>query len=61
MVSFAETLASGMAFICVDFYNVSGRILFGELTFYPAAGFGDFSSLEWDEILGGWLELPKAE
>lgn len=61
MVSLAETLASGMAFLRVDFYNVSGKILFGELTFYPSAGFGEFTSPEWDETLGSWLELPKAE
>lgn len=61
MVSLAETLAYGMPFSRVDFYNVFGKILFGELTFYPAAGFGEFTSSEWDKILGDWLELPKVE
>lgn len=25
-------------FLRVDFYNVNGKIFFGELTFYPASG-----------------------
>ena len=34
MIEVAESLAEGFRFIRVDMYNLDGRILFGELTFY---------------------------
>lgn len=59
MISIAEKLSEGHSFLRVDLYNVKGKILFGELTFYPASGYGKFTSKEWDNILGSWIELPK--
>lgn len=58
MIQLAETLSSGHPFLRVDFYNVSGRILFGEITFFPASGLGRFSPEEWDATLGSWIQLP---
>lgn len=40
MIKVAEELSKGFKFLRVDLYNVKGRIYFGELTFYPAAGMG---------------------
>lgn len=57
MIAVAEKLAKGRKFIRVDLYNVKGRILFGELTFFPASGFGKFVPDEWDEKLGELLRL----
>lgn len=57
MVSISERLSKGFKFIRVDLYNVKGEIYFGELTFYPAAGFGKFTSEEWDERLGDMIKL----
>lgn len=57
MIVLAEQLASGIQFLRVDLYNVNGHIYFGELTFYPAGGFGKFTPPEWDAKLGGWLKL----
>ncbi len=59
MISLAEKLSEGFPFLRVDFYNVKNRIFFGELTFYPASGFGRFVPPEWDEKIGSWLRLPK--
>ena len=59
MVSLAENLSKGFPFLRVDFYNVNGHIYFGELTFYPASGFGKFIPEEWDLLLGDWLTLPS--
>jgi hypothetical protein len=42
----------------VDFYNVRGKIYFGELTFYPQSGYFEFIPDEWDKILGNWVPLP---
>lgn len=57
MIAIAEKLAKGRKFIRVDLYNVKGRILFGELTFFPASGFGRFTPEEWDAKLGELLSI----
>ncbi len=59
MIKMAETLAEGFPFIRVDFYNIEGRIYFGEMTFFPNGGFEGFVPKEWDEKLGSWLTLPE--
>ena len=58
MVKLAEILAEGILFNRVDFYEVNGRVYFGEMTFYPGGGMEDFNPKEWDNIIGEWLELP---
>ena len=57
MISLAEFLSQDLKFLRVDLYNVHGRIYFGELTFYPAAGMGAFVPSEWDDKIGNWLRL----
>lgn len=58
MISLAEKLAVGIPFIRVDFYEINGKVYFGELTFYPGSGFEEFNPPEYDKILGDWIELP---
>lgn len=55
MISIAECLSNGFKFLRVDLYNVEGKIYFGELTFYPAAGMGPFTPESWDGIIGSYL------
>ena len=38
MIAGAEALARDHDFLRVDFYEVDGRPLFGELTVYPGSG-----------------------
>ncbi len=59
MVSIAEKLANYVPreFIRVDLYNVNGKIYFGELTFYPAGGYGRFIPEKWDYIFGDMIHL----
>lgn len=59
MIQLAETLAKDIDFVRVDFYNLKGKIYFGEITFFPASGVGKFEPEEWDIILGSWLKLPS--
>ena len=59
MCRLAEKLAEGMAHARVDFYEVNGEIFFGEITLSHWSGMVPFDPPEWDEIIGGWLELPK--
>ncbi|MEC1760392.1 ATP-grasp fold amidoligase family protein [Schinkia azotoformans] len=58
MVKLAEKLSKGMPFIRVDFYEVNGRVYFGELTLYPGSGFEEFTPDSYDELLGNWISLP---
>jgi len=58
MIKLAEKLARNIPFVRVDFYEIKNRIYFGELTFYPGAGFEEFNPEEYDEILGSWINLP---
>jgi len=58
MIAFSERLARDLPFVRVDLYESSGRLYFGEMTFYPGGGFEGFTPEEWDRTLGSWLELP---
>jgi len=58
MIEIAEKLSQGIPFVRVDLYEVDGHPYFGELTFYPGAGFEEFTPEEWDYIIGSWLQLP---
>jgi len=59
MIKFAEILSTGIPFVRVDFYESLNKVYFGEITFFPASGFGTFIPEEWDVILGNWLFLPS--
>lgn len=59
MVAFAEKLSEGMPFVRVDFYEIGGRLYFGELTFFPGGGYEEFTPEEWDATLGDWIALPQ--
>lgn len=59
MKELAAILAKDIPFLRVDFYEIEGKIYFGELTFYPCSGFIPFEPEEWDRKLGDMLELPK--
>ena len=58
MMGLAEKLSTGIPFVRVDFYDVNGKIYFGEMTFFPASGFGKFIPEEWDAIIGEMIRLP---
>lgn len=57
MLILAEKLAFQIPFVRVDFYEVHGRVYFGELTFFPGSGYEEFTPEEWDKKLGDWINL----
>lgn len=61
MWNIATKLSQGQPFLRVDFYEISNKIKFGELTFFPTSGFGGFKPIEWDYKLGEWIKLPKID
>lgn len=52
MISLAEKLSRDIPFVRIDFFENSGSIKFGEMTFYPGAGFEEFQPSIWDKKLG---------
>lgn len=59
MKKFAEQLSTNIPFVRVDFYEINGKVYFGELTFFPGAGFEEFTPSKYDRILGSWINLPN--
>lgn len=57
MVKLAEKLSKTIPFVRVDFYEIGGKVYFGELTFYPGSGFEEFKPDEWDEKIGDWITV----
>lgn len=60
MFGLASKLASDInsPFVRIDFYNIQGKIYFGEITFFPTSGLGGFSPSEWDLKFGNLIKLP---
>ena len=58
MLEIAKKLSADIPFLRVDFYVVSGRAYFSELTFFPASGLEKFEPERWDKVFGEWLSLP---
>lgn len=56
---YAKQLSTGIPFLRVDFYIINKKVYFGEMTFFPASGFGTFNPEEFDFLWGKWIELPK--
>ncbi len=59
MLSAAATLGEPFDFIRVDFYEVDGEVIFGELTPYPGGGIEPYSPRSLDAVLGGKWTLPQ--
>ena len=59
MVEIAEKLSKPFHHARVDLYNIEGRIVFGEITFYSAGGFVHIASEEMDKEIGSWIKLDK--
>lgn len=58
MWKLAEKLSKGIPQIRVDFYEVDGRVYFGELTFFHHNGMMPFDPEKWDTVFGSWIQLP---
>lgn len=57
MKDIAQKLSMDFPFVRVDLYQANGKVYFGELTFYPASGYGHFIPDEWDEKIGCLFNL----
>lgn len=59
MKELACKLSQNIPHVRVDFYEVNGKIYFGEMTFFHFSGFVPFEPEKWDKTLGNWIILPK--
>lgn len=59
MKNLATVLSKGIPHLRVDFYDINGKIYFGELTFFHWSGMMPFEPEEWDYTFGSWINLPK--
>lgn len=57
MKEYAKKLSRNTSFVRIDFYEVNEELYFGEITFYPASGFGTFVPEEWNVKLGKKIRL----
>lgn len=58
MRGIATRLSQGIIFCRIDMYEVQEKIHFGEMTFFPASGFGVFAPSQYNKIIGDLIELP---
>ena len=59
MKQLAGKLSKGIPQVRIDFYDVNGKIYFGEMTFYHHGGIVPFHPEKWDYTFGSWIKLPK--
>lgn len=57
MKGICRKLAKNIPFVRIDLYIIDNDIYFGEITFYPASGFGKFTPEDSDLLLGKLLNL----
>lgn len=55
MICLSEKLSSNFPFVRVDWYNINGNIIFGEITFYPWSGYVKFTPDSFDYELGKYF------
>lgn len=58
LIAVCEKLSKNIPFSRIDLYVVGNKEYFGEITFYPMSGLGEFYPKEWNYILGSWIKLP---
>lgn len=58
MIEFSKILSKDIPHVRVDWYEINGKLYFGELTFFTCSGFIPFDPEEWDYKLGEMLKLP---
>lgn len=61
MIELAETISHNTILSRIDFYEIDGQVYFGEITFYPASGFGTFTDEEWDYKIGEMIDITKVK
>lgn len=59
MKKLAAKLSQNIPQVRIDFYEVNGKVYFGEITFFHWSGMTPFDPIEWDYKFGEWIKLPQ--
>lgn len=57
MVRIGSEIAKGMRYVRVDFYDVDGKLYYGEITLHHGSGYDTFEPEKWDLIYGEKLKI----
>lgn len=60
MIAYAEKLSAPFPFVRADFYLEKGKVIFGELTFTPAAGLDAGKLAYTDRLIGNMIQLSNS-
>ena len=60
MRELAEALGKGIPQARIDFYEVDGKVYFGEITLFHYSGVVPFEPKEWDRKFGEFIKLPHS-
>lgn len=55
MIKIGEQLSSDFPYTRIDLYDVQGKVVFGEITFYPWSGYVEFTPSKFDYQLGDYF------
>lgn len=58
MKELAAKLSKNIPQVRIDFYEMNGKVYFGEITFFHWSGMTPFEPIEWDYKFGEWIKLP---
>lgn len=61
MLEFAERIANDYQYVRVDFYDVDGKLYFGEITQYHGGGFDQMRPIEWDYKYGEMIKIANGK
>lgn len=57
MLEYCRILSKGFPFVRMDFYDIDGKVYFGEMTFTPAGGLAKYYNEEGQKRLGEMIAL----
>lgn len=57
MKELAIKLSKDIPHVRVDFYEINGKLFFGELTFFTCSGMIPFEDEKWNIKLGDWIDI----
>ncbi len=59
MIELTNILADGIRHVRIDWYNINGKIYFGEITFFDNSGLVPFDKEDDDLLLGSLIDLKE--
>lgn len=59
MIELSKKISTGLKHVRIDFYEVNGKLYFGEITFYHFSGLQPFNDVKWDIEFGNMINLKN--